>query len=437
MPSNSRREAHRRRRAKQREWRATALAEIGFTSMAELARAADVYDADLSGIAKGTRKPCDRVADRIICAIQERNYDKGWTYMQAALHFREAFDYLRGNFANQDNRPAILLSKVDVDRWCANHIDRLARLQADLDEPLSVIAVGTSLEASLDNLLSFAQSWEMKHDFDLLAKVKRKFNTHLCLVTRPTILQGMKAERYYDRIKSLYTEIRHIAHLCGALDLVNEMSDWLRVRAEDNGDIQTEVQVKVTQAWMLTSRNTQESLFKAQALVQDVQQAIQTHRCLETLPVEHADIVAILAELRLRLAIRLAKQRRSPLDIEEFEALLSASKQLLFDSESFRDSTPRLKSRYLIPLYFQNGIYLHHIQDYEGAQIEFERIINKANCIGWTRVEQAAYTWLATQLEMLGDRDRCTKVLDKVNVLCLEKRQLLSQRMRARIASEE
>lgn len=437
MPSKTSKRADRQRRKQHRQWRTTALALIGFTSMAELAKAAGVYECDLSNFSRGTRKPCDSVADKIITAIQERNYHQGWTYMKAASFFKEAFDYLRSHFETQTGQPTIPIQDSDVDRWHSLYLNRLTRLQSEFDEPLNVATCRPSTEASLVSLLHFLKSWEMKHDFGYLGKVKQKFEANQSLIIRPAILRGMQEERHYELIRAIYTEIRHIAHLCGALELVREMSDWLGSRAQAKEDIQTDIQVKVTQAWMMTSRNTTDSLYEAQRLIQEIQQRLRVNQFLETVTVEHADVVAILAELRPRLAIRLDKRRIRPLEKRKFEQIVGESRQMLEGSNSFSQLTPRFKSRYSIPLDYQQGVFLYHIKDYKCAQAKFEQIVEAANFIGWTRIEQAAYTWLATQFEALGDRERCTEVLDKIDVLYLRKRQLISQHIRNRIMGDE
>jgi hypothetical protein len=430
-------EQRKRQRQKENKWRTQALAPIGFTKMSELAKAAGVNDGILAGIAKGTRKPSDTVAAQLINAIYERNSQDGWTYGEAAIAFQTSFNLLRTHFSSKSQHSISPIYDKDVHKWCSHYLDQLDKLQKGCDEILHIAMLpSSSTECLLTALLKFLQSWEMKHDFDYFGKVKQKFEDHKPLIIRSAVRRGID-EGHYDLLRSIYTEIRHIAHLCGEFNLVQEMSDWLIEQATFRGDIQTEIKVKVTQVWMMTSFNTKGSLYEAQKLIRNINQVVRTSSFLSDVSPSDMDVVAILAELRLRLAIRLDKQCMRPLDQNKFKQILEESKRQLEQPNSFQSLSPRLRTRYLIPLDYQQGVYAYHLNDYQLAQLKFESIVNEANYIGWTRVEQAGYSWLATLFAGLGEREQCAKALDKVNVLYLRKRQLICQDIRARLMADD
>lgn len=423
-----------------KEMRNKAIAYLGFKDMATLARTAGVNDGDLSGIATGNRKPSSRVAHKVIAAAQQHNYQRGWTYAESAYRFQWAFNSLRHFYAQQrGNDPAIEISDAEVYKWCEAHIRDTFAQQEDFSETLIVMAANPSIEESLRHLLRFLKDGRMKYDFDRLGRIKQQFKNNLPLYIEPTLYRALKKEAHYEQIKAVYTEIRHIAHLCNAPKLLQETSYWLHERAKQYRDVQTEVKAKVALAWVLTSQNTQTSLNKAQKLVQEASYIIQDNEFLKSMTVENMDVIAIFAELRLRLAIRLSnmceqgRQRCRPLSTERFEKLLKESRVLLNAPDSFLSLSPRMQSRFKIPLDYQHGVYLHGLKDYRGAQSKFESIVNSANLIGWVRVEQAAYSWLAESFEKMGNYEQCHAMLEKINVPHLIKRQLRRAHIRASI----
>ncbi len=433
MPSLDKDE-NRKNRQQQKAWRDKVIARLGFKDMAALARAAGVNDGDLSGISRGTRKPSNAVAHKLILAIRDCNYQKGWNYAEAALYFQDTFNYLRGYYAQQRGEKAVFIDEEDILKWYDSYLYCTSQQQEDFAEPLSIIAASTSVGESLSYLLESLKNWKMKHDFDLLGKKKYRFQHNKAFIIKPTLYRAMKEEQYYEQIKAIYTEIRHIAYLCGAFELVQSMSYWLRDQAKQRHDIQTEVKTKVTIAWMQTSFNSTQSLQDAKQLVQAVNGIVSASSFLAEVSAEDMDVIATLAELRMRLEIRLAQKCYLPLSLERFNKLSEESEVLLCSPASFHALPTRLQSRYTIPLDYQYGVYLHSLRDYEGAQLKFESIVARANRIGWIRIEQAAYSWLAESFEKMGDRENCCAMLEKMTVPYLPKRQLIRANIRANIA---
>jgi tetratricopeptide (TPR) repeat protein len=413
--------------------RKEAASALGFKNMAELARVADVYDGDICKIYKGIIRLSDKNAHKLVKAVMQR---RGWTYLEAASQLVEVLNYLRNHYAYSQNKSVKQIEDTDVRRWHQDYLKELSKAIIDFDDPLNIVTLSSSTEEILDCLLKFLRSWETKHDFGLFDKVEQKFQQNKSLIVIPGIRRGME-EGFYSQIKDIYTEIRHIAHLCREFELVRNMSDWLIERSKHYQDIQTEVKAKVTLAWTHTSDRSQSSLFTAQQLVKDMWNVVNSTNFLNNVCCEDMDVIAILCELRLRLAIRLEEQQLRPLEVSKFNQLKSESEEVLKRSVSFQSLSSRLKTRYELPLDYQEGVYLYRLGQYEEAREKFEYIAKKAELIGWIRVEQAAYSWLATLWVRTGQREEVVKMLEKINVIYLPKRQQIREQILALISDNQ
>lgn len=434
MSSKTKDEKNKEQKAQQKAWRATALASLNFKNLLELSQVADVNNGELSAISQGKRDPSDGFADKLILAIKERNYTQGWSYRVSAHYFQEAFNYLRNHYATQRMHPFLPIEDEDVERWCYVNLKRLNEAQSEFDDPLSIVSLTSSTTQDLlTTLLKFLHNWEMKHDFGYLGKVKRRFEANKILFIYPVIKRGMREEGHYEAINAVYTNIRHIAHLCGEFDLVRSMSDWLIEKAKAQSDHQTVIKSQVTLAWLLTSQDTRESLFEAQKLVKEIGKRVDSTQFLESVSLENMDVIAIFAELRLRLAIRLDKHQSRPLEIGKFDELMEQSIELLRKPKSFKELEPKLQARYSLPIDYQHGVYLYGLKNYKEAIYTFTTITILSNLIGWTRVEQAAYSWLATLFEETEEYGKCLESLSKINAPYLQKRLNLCERIRTRI----
>lgn len=412
------------------KWRANALAELGFGSFSELSKKSKIHEGTISKISRGILGLADEKAHMLIEAVINQNYHDGITYQEGACKVADAFNYLRNHFSHYESRKAKQIGDKDVYRWCYKHFKRQEAAQADLDEHLEIIKTSTDTKESLKYISDFLKRWEMKHDFGHFDKVKDKFNSNKLFII-PHIEKGMKSNFYSD-IEAIFTDIWRIAHLCEEFGIVTIMSDWLITRSSDLNDIQTEVKAKVALAWTLTSSPFSRercNLFQAQELVKALWKMVKRDDFLEYISPKNMDIIAVLCELRLRLAIRLYVQKLRPLPVEKFYELLEDSRNLLMESRKFDSLDPRLKTRYELPLNYQNGIYLKIIGKYEEALKKFKGIAYDANLIGWIRVEQASYSWLATVFYKLENYDLCRNFLSKIDAEYLPKRLVIRDRI--------
>lgn len=150
---------------------------------------------------------------------------------------------------------------------------------------------------------------------------------------------------------------------------------------------------------------------------------------IQNLPPDEIDTLAILCELRLRIAIRLYEKQIQSLTVQEFDFLMKESEEMFHQPISLGTLNPRLNMRYQIPLEYQSGIFMHHMANYTGSQKVFESISKSANLIGWIRVEEAAYSWLATLFYKMGDHEMCSKNLSKINAIYLPKRTIIKEKL--------
>ncbi|MBE7386258.1 MAG: hypothetical protein F6J95_033320 [Leptolyngbya sp. SIO1E4] len=396
-----------------RQWRAEVAAELGFDSFSELTEKSGIYPGNMSRISRGINSLTDENAHKLVEAVLNRNYQKGWTYLESAIQVADNFNYLRGYCGYLEGRDIKRIEDTDVERWHCNYLKALEAAHSNVDKQLEIIRFSSDTKVSLENILEFLEEWNMKHDFYYLDRVKKKFKQSTSIVI-PKIRRGME-ENLYTEIKTIFTEIRHVAHLCEEFEIVEEMSEWLISTHSSSKDSITEIKAKITLAWVLTSNGQRQNLYKAQGLVKQLWPVVTAHGFLNNFPHGDMDAIAILCELRLRLAIRLYEREMRPLTDKKFEKLMFDSRVIVEKIKSFESLEPRLKIRFELPLHYQSGIYFYRKERYEEAINEFNHVAHYANLIGWGRIEQAAYSWLATASYKIGERDSCLEYLKKID----------------------
>lgn len=400
-------------RWRSRIWRATVADTLGFSSFSELTEKSGIPPGNMSRICRGIDGLSDRNAHKLIEAIFNRNYQKGWDYLESAIQLAESLNFLRSHSGHFEERDVRLIEDEDVKRWYCYYLETLKSTQTNLDKQLEIIRISSDTKTNLENTLALLKSWNMKHDFYYLDHVKDKFKQSKSIII-PSIKRGM-AENFYENIKAIFTEIRHIAHLCEEFEFVTEMSEWLIKTFSSTEDIYTQIKAKTTLAWTFTSNGQRQNLCRAQVLTQELWRVITDDDFIESMPCEDIDVIAILCELRLRLPIRLYEKEMRSLTDDKFNNLFQDSRRIIKKIKKLESLELRLKLRFEIPLLYQKGIYLYRKERYEDSRKEFKRVACCANLIGWGRVEQAAYSWLATASEKIGEKDLCLTYLGKID----------------------
>lgn len=416
--------------------REKAAKELGFRNLSELARKSGVNEGDISKISRGIIRLSNQKAHKLIEAIINRNYQKGWDYLESASQLAEVLNFLLSNFAYLDKKEvnlANLIDDKDVERWYFYYINDLEKAQADLNDQLELIRLSEDTQKILEYILEFLKSWKVKHDFDYLDKVQHKLNQNRLIII-PGINRGME-EGFYPLIKDIFTEIRHIAHLCGEFDLVKTMSEWLIDNSFLEKDVNTQLKAMATLAWTLTSNRERRKLHQAEKIVKEAWNIIEFNNFLDYIPANDIDTIAILCELKPRLNIRIYERSINLLSIDKFNEIIDESFRMLHKPKSFKLLDNRLKIRYKIPLNYQKGVYLYWKKSYEESIQEFDYVAECANIIGWNRVEQAAYSWLATLCREVENDDLCLNYLQKIDSMHLIKRQIIRARIYSLINS--
>lgn len=416
-----------------KEYIKKSLEELNFRTLSEFAEKSGINLGSISRIMRGFLGISDKNAHKMILATINQNCSQGLNYLEAAVLVAESLNFSRGHVSNLENRNFTPIMDEDVERWYKKHIEILESSQLVLDTKLEITATEGNPEFSLAHIHKFLKSWKMKHDFDHLDKVKFHFSQNKSFIINFGIRPGMEQGLYLP-VKDVFMEIRHIAHLCGEFEIIRETCQWLIDKSSYETDIKTHMMAKVTLAWTLTSSRESKDLRKAQKLVRETWQRVDTHY-IQLLSPNEIDTLAILCELRLRLAIRLNEQRSDyELSSGEFQNLFDESKEMLQSIENVHQLEPRLKTRYEIPINYQKGIFLRRIKNYRESQKEFAKISESANLIGWKRVEEAAYSWLATLSFEVGDHELCLNYLLKIKSDYLPKRMLIREKLYTYIA---
>mgnify|MGYP001793753830 CR=1 FL=1 len=141
------------------------------------------------------------------------------------------------------------------------------------------------------------------------------------------------------------------------------------------------------------------------------------------------DVIAIFCELKLRLRIRLHLERGRFLSEEECLQTLISSRELLCRSSKFENLDPRLQQRFSIPLQYQRGIWLFYAENYRESIKVYEEISERASLIGWERVQQGAFSWLASNFQKIQDNENLEIYLNKINKPYFPKRLLIRERL--------
>lgn len=397
---------------------------LGFKSLRSLADAADVNNGTFSGIYRGKRSLNDSDADKLIEAIR---YQNGWSYLETANRLVEVLNFLQNHLAHFCGTRVRELTDNDAKKWTCDYRERMKQSQSHLPEPLNFENNHLPVKEQLQRVLDYLKEWEMKHDYGYLDKVQRAFHKKYSDAILPTIKQGMNDKDCYELVTQIYNHVRYIAHLCHEFDFVVEMSTWFIKQTKHNGDDHVRVNALATYAWELSSQNTPSTLEKAQTHVREAWTIANSSAFLEQITPEGMDVLALLTELRLRLTIRLFKDRYSSLRSIDFDNMLTESRKLLKKPESWQELSSRLKMRYELALDYQHAVYLYHLGEYNQSLLIFKAIRERTNLMGWIRVEQAALSWIASILKAIENREELAKVLQRINVPYLSHRQAIRE----------
>ena len=397
---------------------------LGFPSTNALAKIADIHSSTLVDVYSGTRPLSDENADKLTKAIL---YQNGWNYLDSAFQLAGVLNFLQHHRAYLHQTPVREISDSDVKRWHRNYLQEIAQSRNSSSKALDL----ESLQLSTPELLKKVLDYLMNCD-----KMQESFCEKYSQLIVPAIKRGIQEIDCYNLLKRIYSEIRYIAHLSEKIDFVTELSKWFLKKSQRNGDIQVRVSALGTLAWELTKQNTKGNLEHAKKIVDEAWKLVNSRLFLEQLCPEDMDIMALLTEVRLRLVICLNKESDFSLKRVDFEELVRESRALLRKAKSWDVVSPRLKLRYELPLDYQHGVYLHYLGEYDQSRRKFENLVEKTNVMGWIRVEQAAYSWIATIHEAQDNRIELSSVLEKINVLYLANRQAIREEIIGRMGEK-
>ena len=405
---------------------------LGFPSMNALASSAGMHSGTLVSVYSGKRPLSDNDADKLINAVRHQN---GWSYLKSASQLAGVLNFLQHHRAHLNNTPIRELSDNDVKQWHRNYLKQLER-DRSISRTLDLESLQLPTPELLKKVLDYLNDWDMKHDFEHLDKMQESFCDKHSKLIIPAIKRGMQEDDCYDILKQIYSRIRYIAHLSEKIDFVVELSKWFLKQSQCNGDMQVRISALGTLSWELTKQNTQKSLERAKKYVEEAWEIANSSLFLEQIDTENMDILALLTEVRLRLENCRNQKSGLPIRALHFAEIVNGSRELLKKPTCWNTVSPRLKLRYQIPLDYQYGICLYRCGEYDKSRQTFEVIVKQTNVMGWVRVEQAAYSWIATIHEVQRNRPQLFEVLPKINVLYLDNRQAIREEIIKRMGEE-
>ena len=398
-------------RCKKRKVIQDIVEDLGFKNEAELARASGIDQGNLNRILTGEVSLTDLRASQICWAIFDKNCHQGFTYSDCAMHLADIINYSRSHIANLEGKnPRARITDNDVNRWINDYKEKRKKRRSIEQRSLNSNSKDHVKSREYTEVMEYTKLWKFKHDFDLPNIVQQRFKTNLPIFSN-FLYQGMN-ENNYQEVKEVFKNIRHIAHLCGAKDLVLDVSLWLGEQSTNCGDMSTCILAESSLAWSYASRTKEKELTLARDIMEEAWESLED---IKFFMQTDADVIAILSELKLRIPIRLYLLKKQHLSEGKFGELWHQSSHMLDKLLQDRALEPRLKERFKIALQYQHGIYCYLTQQYEKAIEKFTYIAKRTNLIGWTRVEQGAYSWLVTLTEKIGNRDACLEYLEKID----------------------
>ena len=409
-------------------WKKQGAEWLGFSSFTQLANVAGISSGTLSHIYKGQRGVSEENSRKLITAIQDQQCKEGWNHKRAAAELAAVINFSRHQYSAETKTTVKTISESEIQVWFQYYCTWTLSKQGDPSERLKIALLSDNTEDTLTEILRRMRSWKMKHDFDLSDRVQQSFRDNRAILVA-TVRSAMAENGLYELVRDTYREYLYTAHLCGECEFIKDVSEWLVEQAALEGDICTQVKAKVTLAWLLSNERTQETLQRAQEYLEEVWSIVNRTEFLRHLPSDDMDVVAMLAEIHLRIPIRLSEAGLASLREVDFNNMVKDSNALLDRTRQFPIVHPRLQKRYRIPIRYQHGIYFYRIGNYKEALSSFKSIIDPVEMLGWIRLEQAIYTWMATIHKALSDDESFRDVMSKIDNEYFVKRQKIKQEL--------
>jgi hypothetical protein len=409
---------HQQRKHQRREIIDEAIKHLGFKNEAEFAQKCNLNQGALNKILKGQTRLTDKSADILCTAIYEKNWDQGWSYSKCGSELKEAINYIWWNleYIEKKEKPK-RIEENDVLRWIERHNAILKKKLNTQTQSIdfvpnnpNFIIKQSELKENHKKIISVIKDWGMKYDFDLPHITQCTFKTNLPAIDN--FIQQIIEQELYEPVREVFTEIKYIAHLCGAKDLVIKVSEWLIQHSQNRQDMPTEIMAKSMLAWSYTSYIEETYLNRAKDITDKAWNLLSDYNILSKID---PDVVAIFCELKLRIPIRLYLHQNQRLPVNQFEILKNQSDAMMSKLLDCCSLEKRLIDRFQIALKYQHGIYYFLIQEDKKAIKEFEDIANNADYIGWKRVAAGAYSWLGTLYEKKKDIEKCIKYWKKID----------------------
>ena len=148
-----------------------AAEELGFQSLAELARNAEVSESTISRVIAGA-KLTDNTAQKIIEAIKSQNYSQGWDTLESAGRLADVLNYLRHHLAHLRGREALhKFSDEDAYRWYSKNIIKSRKKQDYPERNIYLIKASSDLKKQLISIQSFIKKFKCKKNTNTFTKV--------------------------------------------------------------------------------------------------------------------------------------------------------------------------------------------------------------------------------------------------------------------------
>jgi DNA-binding Xre family transcriptional regulator len=365
------------------------MRSLGFRTQTELSEQSSVDKATISRLFQGkTKRIEDNTACKLIEAIYKQNIKEGYSVTECANLLYSVLEYAWNHCAHftQTSVPFNqVVPESNVVKWFELAQSKLFPIVVASECCLYKFVRTESGQENLRQIIQFADSWSIKHDFCYQDKIEIEIRYHSDFIRQVT-RQAMQ-ENLYDLLKQMFSRMQYALHLCGEFELVIDVSRWLLEKSIKHHDSAMYLRAKVMLAWTLTSSRDKSNYREAEGLIQESCRLVEQSDDLGSLCLDDMDILAVLGELIIRLPLRIQKDGGRCIDSEQFDNLYNQAEQILSKIDSLHNCPRNLEIRYKIPLEYQKGIYHFLREDYMNALLHFQCVAEDANLIGWQRVK--------------------------------------------------
>ena len=404
--------------------RQTAIENIGFESEADLARVAKVNQSDITRLMKGqyTKGISTKLGVSLSIAIKR-------SHTGSAIKIEDAADVLIDNLYHLWRHNLMWYDKVDTNAVPSNCKVKITSALTEKfahKERSTIIQIWrtkyiTDLKKySMGNKSSYSfprrfetyekkkeyikekliDAWLMPLVFDQYNQAETAVKNDLKVII--DFFNEAIESNYYSDVEEFFWNISCSLYLCGAVEPVRTVSEWLVVDASNHISVSTYYFAKACQIWINSSSEIFINIYKSHNQISEIWNELARNDLIKELDPR---VVAMVCELVLRIQNRLFIAENTNYSCHSFHVLYEQTNRMLTSVLEDKNREPisdDVVERFKIPLDYQLALNFC----IRGSRENSDRLLNMAlevyddlfkrsTEIGWQRLSHATLTWKA------------------------------------------